>query len=153
MSTTAPLAVGPGEGRRIQGPAGGPLTFKVRGEQTGGSLTALENVVAPGDGPPLHVHGEADESWYVLEGELRFRLDAEIASAPAGSFVFVPRGTPHSFRNVGAQPAKILVLFTPSGMEQFFDRFAALPAGPVDPSAFGDLGRDAGMEVVGPPLS
>lgn len=153
MSTTEPLAVGPGEGRTIQGPAGGPLTFKVRGEQTGGSLTALENVVAPGDGPPLHVHAEADEAWYVLEGELRFRLDAEIASAPAGSFVFVPRGTPHSFRNVGAQPAKILVLFTPSGMEQFFDRFAALPAGPVDPSAFGDLGRDAGMEVVGPPLS
>ncbi|MDQ3630370.1 MAG: cupin domain-containing protein [Actinomycetota bacterium] len=153
MSTTAPFAVGPGAGETIQGPAGGPLTFKARGEQTGGALTALENIVAPGDGPPLHAHADADESWYVIEGDLRFRLDAETASATTGSFVFVPRGTPHCFRNVGEQPARILVLFTPSGMEQFFDRFAALPAGPVDPDAFRDLGRDAGMEVVGPPLS
>ncbi len=102
---------------------------------------------------PAHPHADEDESWYVLEGDLRFRLDAEIASATSGSFVFVPRGTPHCFRNVGEQPARILVLFTPSGMEEFFDRFAELPAGPVDPDAFRDLGRDAGMEVVGPPLS
>ncbi len=153
MSTMAAIAVGPGEGRTVQGPAGGPLSFKVRGEQTGGALTALENVIAPGDGPPLHVHADADESWYVLEGDLRFRLDAEIASAPAGSFVFVPRGTPHCFRNVGEQPAKVLVLFTPSGMERFFDRFALLPAGPVDPATFRELGSEVGMEVVGPPLS
>jgi quercetin dioxygenase-like cupin family protein len=152
MTEAAPLAVGPGEGTTIEGPAGGPLTFKVRGEQTNGSLTALENVIAPGDGPPLHIHADEDEAWYVLEGELRFRLDAEIASAPAGSFVFVPRGTPHCFRNIGASPARILVLFTPSGMERFFDRFAALGDGPVDPGAFRTLGSEAGMEVVGPPL-
>ena len=46
----------PREGETIQGPAGGPLTFKVRGSQTAGTLTAFENVVAPGDGPPLHAH-------------------------------------------------------------------------------------------------
>jgi hypothetical protein len=67
--------------------------------------------------------------------------------------VFVPRGTPHCFRNVSEQPAKVLILFTPSGMEQFFDRFALLPAGPVDPATFSDLGSAAAMEVVGPPLS
>jgi quercetin dioxygenase-like cupin family protein len=153
MPVTGPIAVGPGEGTTIEGPAGGPLTFKARGEQTGGTLTALENVIAPGDGPPLHVHAAEDESWYVLEGQLRFRLGGEIADAPAGSFVFVPRGTPHCFRNVGERPARILVLFTPSGMERFFDRFAALPAGPPDPDAFRRLGAEAGMEVVGPPLA
>jgi quercetin dioxygenase-like cupin family protein len=152
MSGAAPIAVGPGEGPTIEGPAGGPLTFKVRGEQTNGALTAFENVIAPGDGPPLHVHAAEDESWYVLEGDLRFRLGTQIAAAPAGSFVFVPRGTPHCFQNVGAQPARILVLFTPSGMERFFDRFASLPAGPVDPDAFRRIGREVGMDVVGPPL-
>jgi quercetin dioxygenase-like cupin family protein len=124
----------------------------VRGEQTNGALTAFENVIAPGDGPPLHVHAAEDESWYVLEGDLRFRLGTQIAAAPAGSFVFVPRGTPHCFQNVGAQPARILVLFTPSGMERFFDRFAALPAGPVDRDAFRRIGSEVGMDVVGPPL-
>jgi quercetin dioxygenase-like cupin family protein len=149
----AAIVVPPGEGVTIEGPAGGPLTFKVRGEQTNGSLTAFENVVAPGDGPPLHVHANEDEAWYVIEGLLRFRLDEQLAAAPAGTFVFVPRRTPHCFQNAGDTPARILVLFTPSGMEHFFDRFAAQPAGPVDPRAFASIGSEVGMEVVGPPLT
>ena len=149
----APFVVGPGEGLAIQGPAGGPLTFKARGEQTDAALTLFENVIAPGDGPPFHRHAGEDESWYVLEGELRFRLGDDVASAAAGSFVFVPRGTPHCFQNVGADPARIIVIFTPSGMERFFDRFAALPAGPVDPDAFRGIGAEVGMDVVGPPMA
>jgi quercetin dioxygenase-like cupin family protein len=148
-----PIAVGPGEGPTIQGPAGGPLTFKVRGEQTGGRLTAAENVIAAGDGPPVHTHADEDEFWWVVEGRLRFLLGDEIASAQAGSFVFVPRGTPHAFQNVGDQPARLLVMFTPSGMERFFDEFARLGDGDVVPEAFSRIGREVGMEVVGPPLA
>ena len=147
------FAVRPGEGLTIQGPAGGPLTFKARGDETDAALTVFENVIAPGDGPPFHTHAGEDESWYVLDGELRFRLGDEVASAAAGSFVFVPRGTPHCFQNVGAQPARIIVMFTPSGMERFFDRFATLPAGPVDPDAFRRIGAEVGMDVVGPPMA
>lgn len=47
------VVVGPGEGATIEGPVGGPLTFKVRGEESGGSFTALENVIPPGQGPPF----------------------------------------------------------------------------------------------------
>lgn len=148
-----PLVLGPGEGETMQGPAGGPLTFKARSAQTNGAFTLFENVIAPGDGPPLHVHESEDESWYVLEGELRFKLDGVLHGAPQGSFVFVPRGTAHCFQNVGTGPARIVVLFTPAGMESFFGRFAGLPAGPVDPDAFRRLGADAGMTVLGPPLS
>jgi quercetin dioxygenase-like cupin family protein len=146
-----PIVLGPGEGERLKGPAGGPLTFKARGAQTGGALTVFENEIAPGDGPPLHVHAAEDESWYVLHGTLRFRIGDEQSEAPAGSFVFVPRGTPHSFKNVGGEAARILVIFTPAGMEAFFDSFAAA-SGPPDPSLFKRLGAEAGMDVVGPPL-
>jgi quercetin dioxygenase-like cupin family protein len=145
--------VGPGEGVTIQGPAGGPLTFKARGERTQGQLTVFENVIAPGDGPPLHSHAHESESWYVLEGELRFRLADELYQAGARSFVFVPPGTPHCFQNIGSQPARIMVVFTPSGMERFFDRFADLPQGSDPGPAFASLGRGVGMEVVGPPLA
>jgi quercetin dioxygenase-like cupin family protein len=148
-----PYAVAPGEGPTIQGPAGGPLTFKARAEQTNGALTLFENVIAPGDGPPLHTHAGEDESWYVLAGALRFRLGDAIAEASAGSFVFVPRGTPHCFENAGEDPARIIVMFTPSGMERFFDRFATLPGGPADPEAFRTLGAEVGMDVVGPPMA
>ena len=145
------VIVGPNDGTQVEGPVGGPLTFKVRGEQSGGALTALENVIPPGQGPPLHTHANEDESWYVIEGELRFKLEGEIQSAPPGSFVFVPRGTPHCFQNIADTPARILVMFTPAGMEHFFDRFAALSA--PDPEAFGKIGEPLGMKVIGPPLA
>jgi hypothetical protein len=59
---------------------------------------------------------------------------------------------PHAFHNAGEEPARILVMFTPSGMERFFDRFAALPADAVVSEAFGRIGGEVGMDVVGPPL-
>jgi hypothetical protein len=65
--------------------------------------------------------------------------------------VFVPRGTPHCFQNIAGTPARILVMFTPAGMERFFDRLAALSA--PDPEAFKSIGRPLGMEVIGPPLA
>ena len=144
-----PFSVAPGEGSTIEGPAGGPLTFKARGEHTGGTLTAFENTIAPLDGPPLHVHANEDEAFYILEGHLRYLLDGALHEALTGSFIFIPRGTPHCFQNIGDRPARILVLFTPSGMEHFFDRFAAQSEGA---EAFRTIGAPLGMDVLGPPL-
>jgi mannose-6-phosphate isomerase-like protein (cupin superfamily) len=62
---------------------------------------------------PLHVHHGDDEAWYVLEGELGFRLgDLEVA-APAGSAVVAPRGTPHTYWNAGNTEARYLLVMTP----------------------------------------
>jgi quercetin dioxygenase-like cupin family protein len=146
-----PVVVGPDEGETIQGPVGGPLTFKVRGRQTNGALTAFENKVPPGQGPPLHAHAHEDELWYILEGDLRFNLDGGIRQAPSGSFVFVPRGTPHCFQNIGSNAARILVMFLPAGMEHFFERFAELSA-PIAED-FATIGGPLGMTVLGPPLA
>jgi uncharacterized RmlC-like cupin family protein len=74
-----------------------------------------------------------------------------LETAPAGSFVFVPRGTPHNFQNVGSDAARILVMFTPAGMERFFERFAE-PSDEPAPERFAGIGREVSMEVVGPPL-
>jgi quercetin dioxygenase-like cupin family protein len=146
-----PVITGPNEGTTIEGPVGGPLTFKVRAEQTNGALTVFVNVIPPGQGPPLHSHSNEDESWYVLEGELRFKVDGDVRSAPSGSFVFVPRGTPHCFQNASSEGARILVMFAPAGMERFFDRFASVSAPDLD--TFGRIGGPLGMTVLGPPLA
>jgi quercetin dioxygenase-like cupin family protein len=151
VSEERPTVVGPGEGRTIEGPAGGPLTFKATGAETGGRLTAFENVIAPGDGPPLHTHASEDEVFYVVEGDLRFKLGEEIRPTPTRSFVFIPRGTAHCFQNIGSDPARVLVLFNPSGMEGFFEPFSELEE--VDLEAFARLGREVGMEIIGPPLA
>ncbi|HII39816.1 MAG TPA: cupin domain-containing protein [Thermoplasmata archaeon] len=148
-----PFVVPPGQGTTVRGPVGGPLTIKARAETTGGRFTLFENLVAPKEGPPLHRHGREDEMWYILEGRFRFRADGEIFLAPAGSFVFIPRGTAHCLQNIGDRPSRILVMFTPAGMERFFERHAELPPGPVDPGAYRAIAHDSAMEVVGRPLA
>jgi quercetin dioxygenase-like cupin family protein len=146
-----PVFQRPGEGGTVDNPLGGDVVFKARGEQTEGTLTAFETVVASGDGPPLHTHANEDESLYVLDGEVRFKLCDEIRAAPAGSFVFIPRGAPHTWQNVGDGRARMLIHFTPSGMERFFDGFAALATPGL--AAFETVGAEVGMDVVGPPLA
>jgi uncharacterized RmlC-like cupin family protein len=91
--------------------------------------------------------------WYILDGHFRFRVDERILDAPAGSFVFVPRGTAHCLQNVSDTPARLMVMFSPAGMERFFEEHAALPAGPVDQAAYLEIARRNGMEVTGPPLA
>lgn len=144
----------PGDGETVANPAGGGLTYKARGEQTGGALTAWESTAAPGEGPPLHLHLNEDEFMYVLEGQLRFRLDESDHPGPAGTFVFIPRGVPHTWQNAGDGDARILFVFTPAspGMERFFERAAELPENTRMADSFKTLASDAGMEVLGPPL-
>jgi quercetin dioxygenase-like cupin family protein len=139
----------PGDGHTVTNPVGGPLTFKARGEQTGGAMTVFESIAPPGEGPPLHLHAAEDEVVYVLEGRLRVRLGEVVHDAPAGSFVFIPKGTPHTWQNAGDVAARLLFVFTPAatGMEQFFERAAGLA------DAFKTFAGDAGMEVLGPPLA
>jgi quercetin dioxygenase-like cupin family protein len=148
-----PFVVAPGDGETMAGPAGGPATFKARAETTNGTFTALENIIAPGQGPPLHVHIREDEMYYVLSGQLRFKADGQFFDAPTGAFMFIPRGTPHCFQNTGPGPAKLLVMFTPAGMERFFEGQAALPPGPPDPHAYQAIAHSAWMQVLGPPLA
>ncbi len=147
------FVIPPGGGLTIRGPVGGSAVIKARTQDTAGSFTFIENTIPPNQGPPLHVHAREDEMWYVLEGHFRFRADDELLDAPAGSFVFVPRGSHHCFQNIGHEAARILVMFTPAGMERFFEEHAALPPGPVDPDVYRAIARRNWMEVVGTPLA
>ena len=145
------LVVRPGDRETVRSPIGGDMAVVARGDQTKGALTAVDVVVPPGEGPPLHVHTREDESIYVLEGDLRIKLEDELSATPPGSFVFIPRGVAHSFQNVGEEPGRILVTFAPAGMEAFFDRLSELTS--FDPEAFRSAGTEVGTEVVGPPLA
>jgi mannose-6-phosphate isomerase-like protein (cupin superfamily) len=147
------FTLGPGEGGTVRNPLGGPLTFKLRGEESNGAMMALESVAPPGKGPPLHIHHREDEWLYVLEGEMRFRTGDDVVPAPAGSFAFIPRGVPHCWQNVGSRRSLLLGLIAPAGLERFFERFAHLPEKDQTLDSFRALGREAGMTVVGPPLA
>jgi quercetin dioxygenase-like cupin family protein len=111
-----PAATGPA----YWGP-GDHYTFLVTGEESGGAYFAMEALVPPGGGPPLHVHTREDETFYLLEGELEFRFGDETVAARGGDFVSVPRGTIHNFRNVGSETARMVLTFTPAGIERWFE--------------------------------
>jgi mannose-6-phosphate isomerase-like protein (cupin superfamily) len=145
----------PGEGRVIPGPEG--LTLKASGEQTGGSIGFLEGRTPPGFGPPRHIHHHSDELFYVLEGEFQFLLGEWLVHAPAGSFVFIPRGTVHAPKVVGPEPGRALVAFVPGGEERAFDDLAALAVAAGNGQAPGmeqlqAMARKYGSEFVGPPI-
>ena len=125
-TTAAGYALAPGEGERIWIVAD-TMTLKATGDSTGGSLVLVENLTAPGGGPPPHVHTRDDEFFYVLDGSFEIRIGDELHAVGPGGFAYVPRGTVHNFRNTAASPSRILVGFTPGGMEGFF-REAGRPA-------------------------
>jgi len=95
------------------------FTYLVTGEESGGSYFTLEVNVGPGNGPPPHIHHREEEQFYILEGELTFRVGDQTLQASAGDFVHIPRETVHAFKN-GPRPAKLLATFSPAGIEQFF---------------------------------
>jgi quercetin dioxygenase-like cupin family protein len=143
-----------GEGEAMDAPAG-RVTSIAKGTQTGGALTFFETVAASGDGPPHHAHVSEDEFIYVLEGRLRVRLVDTIHAAPAGAFVFIPKGVPHTWQVVGAGHARFVFGFAPSaaGMEGFFEGAAELPPETRLIDAFDRLAARAGVRVLGPPLA
>jgi quercetin dioxygenase-like cupin family protein len=106
-------------GRAFWGP-GDHYTFLVTGEESGGAYFAMEALVPPGGGPPPHIHTREDETFYLLDGEVEFLLGEKIVIAGPGDFVSVPRGHVHRFQNTGSATARVVLTFTPAGIENWF---------------------------------
>jgi quercetin dioxygenase-like cupin family protein len=108
------------------------------GAQTGGAYCLADAMVPPGGGPPPHYHTREEEAFYVLEGEVTFTVDGKKVVGTPGTFVQIPRGTPHAFKNESAAPVRMLIQCSPAGFERFMAEFATeLPspdAPPLPPS-------------------
>lgn len=109
-----------GTGPTYWGP-GDQVTFLITGEQSGGAFFMCDVQVPPGGGPPPHIHHREDEAFYMLEGTLMVMAGEATISASPGDFVYVPRGTTHSFKNAGSVDCRMLVMITPAGFEKFFE--------------------------------
>ena len=128
--TAEPFVSKPGQGERLA--FMGQVSFvRATGDNTGGALTLTETRTPTGNGPPKHVHENEDEMFFVIEGELSMTLGDETHGAPAGTFVFAPRGIPHAYVATG-EKSRHLTLVTPPGFESFFaDSSEAAIAGPT----------------------
>ncbi|MBJ7596870.1 cupin domain-containing protein [Candidatus Nephthysia bennettiae] len=126
---------------------------------TGGALGVIDCLLPPGFSPPLHVHSREDEPMYVVEGQVRFRAGEDEFLAGPGSFIFLPKGVPHTFVVEGDQPARVLELAMPGGLEQFHIEAGKPAEGPgLPPPAAPDVERleeatrRYGIQQIGPPM-
>lgn len=136
----------PGGGRSIDLGAF-RMSVKASGVETLGAFSLLEATEPPGFGPPLHIHHDSAEAFYVLDGEYLIYLGEREFACPAGSFIFIPAGLVHGFR-VGDAPSRKLNLYTPAAMVGYFDELATSPSDSAE--ALSELAIRYSMEVVGP---
>jgi mannose-6-phosphate isomerase-like protein (cupin superfamily) len=144
-----PFAVQADEGPALRVPTGDAMVIKVESSQSGGTLSVMDLIISPDQGPALHTHSREDELWIVLDGRFRFKAGGRLFEASAGGMAFGPRGTAHCFHNVDDTPGRLLIVTTPGGLEDFFRDFAAEP----DLEKLGEIGRRHGVDFNGPPLS
>jgi oxalate decarboxylase/phosphoglucose isomerase-like protein (cupin superfamily) len=160
------LVLPPGAGRRIES-AG--MTLKVGTKETG-RWSVFEADVAPGFDVGAHVHAEAEELFYVLDGDLdllafepqartsgnwrawRSATGTSVQRGGPGSLMFVPARCPHAFANPGTTPAKMLFLFAPAGHEDYLAEMGQLISrpGPVDPAEIAALRARWDIEQITP---
>jgi quercetin dioxygenase-like cupin family protein len=150
---TTVRAQGTGERRWFCG--GGIHTWLATESETGGAYLLFEDALDAGKVTPLHRHPEADETFYMLEGEVLLHIDDDEQTLAAGGIAIIPRGVPHAFRVMTAT-ARMLCLQTPGGGEGFY-RLASDPAGIGEPPmpdferVRAAAGTTGAIEILGPP--
>ena len=137
---------------------GSLVRVRVGSDATAGQLAVLEHQGHRGYSAPVHTHDADEETFFVIDGELRVEVDSEAFTAGSGAAAFLPRRRPHSFVVTSAR-ARFLTLHTPAGFDRFTlaagtpaTDFATPPtAAPPDPAALAALAAGYGIEIIGPP--
>ncbi len=124
------------------------------GSLTGGRFDFMVGNIDYLSGPPLHVHREQDDTFFVMEGTIAVQVEDEIHHLGPGDFATVPPGVPHTFDNIDKTqpPPKVCNLMTPGGLDAQFREVLELGDGANDPDKRAEIREKYGITVVGPTL-
>ena len=146
-----PIAISSDQGQKLN-ILGIPLSIRIHGRDTGGALSVVESHDVTGGGPPPHIHHREDETFQILEGEYEWMVGDQKFIAHKGSTIFAPRGVPHTYRNVGPMPGRLMCIITPPGFEGFFEEIGAMtPQQQQDISRVIEIAKKFGLEILPPP--
>ena len=123
----------------------GRMLLKVAADDSNDAYTLCLGLTPPGLGPPLHLHAFDDQTHYVVRGTYELIIGPEVTLAGSGACVHMPRFTPHTFRNAGTEPAEIVELSAPGGIDRYFEAVAHLGPVAMDLDARNDVGRPYGI--------
>jgi len=128
------------------GVAGDTYTILLGCQNTDGRYCLIDMFVPPGGGPPYHRH-DFEESFTVIEGEIEAAFRGEKSVVRAGSSVNIPANAPHSFINASQQPARLLCICAPAGLEEFFLAIGVPVASRTTPPPQPDEAAEAEMKA------
>ena len=160
VTVAKPYRVASGEGLANVWWKSGRITVKTAGAETGDAFSQIETDDPRDSGPPLHLHHNEDETFFVLEGEVTIQVGDERIDLAAGDFLFGPREVAHAYV-VRSERARMLVTASPAGVEQFFVSHGVPVTGAEPPTdavlppmdEIVRLFASYGCEILGPPLS
>ena len=140
-----PKVVPPGEGRTVM-LFSVRFDYKVTSADSGGDLAALEVTIPPRTLVKPHNHSREDEFTVVLAGTVGARVGDRVEAGPGASMV-KPRGTPHAMWNVGPEPARVLEVVTPGGLEAYFEELAPVLRDKAPPAEYDALAERYGLTI------
>lgn len=154
---TKGFKVGAGEARfgthyKMKGVTLNILDIKISGIDTHGALAVFEQTgMTPHGGPPLHIHPNQDEWFYVVEGQYTFKVGEDTHELKQGDTIFLPRQVPHAFIQ-RTEKAKVIVSYLPAGKMESFFKTTNEWASPPSQDEIVKVFADHDMKVVGPPI-
>ncbi len=122
------------------------ISFRVRATQVNGRYSIMDSLAGPGSATPRHSHVE-DEIFYIIDGTLTFALGEDVFDVQPGGVVVAPAGTSHAWKNRTDGEVHMLVIFSPGGIENLFNRLAG-----IDPEHFEAEAAKYGSVILGPPI-
>ena len=156
-ATATPFKVNSGEARfgtryTMKGVTLNTLDIKISGRDTDQTLAVFEQTgETPNGGPPLHIHPDQDEWFFVTEGEYLFECDKERFLLKTGDTIFLPRNVPHAFIQL-TERARTIVSYSPAGKMEAFFAATSKWAAPPSREEIARVFAEHGMEVVGEPI-
>jgi mannose-6-phosphate isomerase-like protein (cupin superfamily) len=155
-----PIGLGPEEGEARWW--GNSLAIiKASAETTAGRITVIDNYAVKGAAPPLHIHHNEGEGFYLIDGTLKFWVGGKTFDASPGFYVYGPPGIPHTFV-VTSPIARYLFITEPAGFDRFVRAVStaaetlALPPAVIDQAAqdadvMAAIAAEFGIEILAPP--
>lgn len=125
--TTVPIIAVPDDKPDLVRVLAGRTRVLVRSEQVSDAYAILQQEIPSGSGPPLHVHRHETEVFYVISGQFEFRIGDEVVLGGPGTNAVCPRDIPHTFRNIGANAAQLLLTIIPGNFGNYFLEADAIP--------------------------
>ena len=146
------FVVPPGEGKVWNMAPGRSAALKMLNGDTADSVMMFEEVAPASTETPLHTHDDSDEVAYVLSGQITFKIGDEITVGGPGTCAFIPRGLAHAWKNTGAEPGRVLFLYSPGRAGKFFEEAAAMGRPfSVSDQEIAAASERHGWQIVGPP--